>query len=110
MKNRIDRVNELIKKKIAEIILREIFVENALITVQSVDVSKDLKYARIKVSVFPFKESEKALKIIKKQLPNLQKILNRVIKIKFVPKIRFVLDKTEEKAYRVEKILRNLKN
>ncbi|MBU4284750.1 30S ribosome-binding factor RbfA [Patescibacteria group bacterium] len=110
MKNRIDRVNELIKKKIAEIIFKEILIQNALITVQSVDTSKDLKYTRIKVSVFPFKYSEEALKILKKQSPNLQKVLNRAIKIKFVPRIRFILDRTEERAGRIERILRNLKN
>ncbi|HUT95991.1 MAG TPA: 30S ribosome-binding factor RbfA [Candidatus Paceibacterota bacterium] len=110
MKDRISRVNSLIQQKIAEILQKEIFIKDILITVQRVDTSKDLKYARIKVSVFPFKYSEEALKILKKQLPNLQRILNRVIKIKFVPRIRFVLDKTEERAGRVERIFKNLKN
>ena len=96
------------QRKIAEILQREIFIKDVLITVQDASVSKDLNYARIKISIMPFKESEKVLKILKKQLPNLQKILNRAIKIKFVPKIRFVSDKTEEKASRVEKILRSL--
>jgi ribosome-binding factor A len=110
MKDRINRINSLMQQKIAEILQREIFIEDVLITVQDASVSKDLNYARIKISVIPFKESEKALKIIKKQLPNLQKILNKVVKIKFVPKIRFVLDKTEERAGRVEKILRSFKS
>lgn len=116
MKDRISRINSLIQQKIAEILQKEIFIKDVLITVQDASVSKDLNYARIKISVMPastqrgepFKESEKVLKILKKQLPNLQKILNKVVKIKFVPKIRFILDKTEEKASRVEQILRSL--
>jgi ribosome-binding factor A len=103
-------VNSLIREKISEILVREIFVENVFITVQNVDVSKDLKYAKIKISVIPFSQSKRVLEILKKQLPKLQKILNQKIIIKFVPQIRFVVDKIEEKASRVEEILRNLKN
>lgn len=108
MKDRISRVNSLIQEKIAEILQREIFIKDVLITVQNVDVSNDLNYAKIKISVIPFKESKKVLEILKKQLPNLQKILNKKITMKFIPQIRFVLDRAEEKAGRVEEILRNI--
>jgi ribosome-binding factor A len=73
-----------------------------------VDTSKDLKYARIKISIIPFSQSEMVLGILKKQLPKLQRILNQKITIKFVPQIRFALDKTEEKASRIEEILRKI--
>jgi len=109
MKNRIDRINSLIQEKISIILRKELFVKDALITVQGVETSKDLKYTKIKVSVIPFKESQRALKIIDKQLPKLQRILNKEITIKFVPQMRFVLDKIEEKVSRVEEILRSLK-
>lgn len=109
MKDRISSINSLIQKKISEILVKEIFVKDTLITVQDVDVSKDLKYAKIKISVIPFNQSKKVLDVLKKQLPNLQKILNQKITIKFVPKIRFVVDKIEEKVGRVEEILRSLK-
>ena len=98
MKDRISRVNSLIREKIAEILQREIFIKDVLITVQDVDVSKDLNYAKIKISVIPFGQSKKVLEILKKQSPNLQKILNQKVKIKFVPKIKFILDSSEEKA------------
>lgn len=110
MKDRISRVNSLIKEKIAEILQKEIFIKDVLITVQGVNTSKDLKYTRIKVSVIPFGQWEKVLKILGKQSPNLQRILNKAIKIKFVPKIKFAIDRTEEKAGRVEEILKSLKN
>lgn len=109
MKDRINRINSLIQEKIAEILQKEIFVKDVLITVLGADTSKDLKYAKIKISVIPFTQSVKVLRILKKQLPNLQRILNKKITIKFVPQIRFALDKTEEKASRVEEILKGLK-
>lgn len=110
MRERISRINKLIKEKIAEILQKEIFIKNVLITVQGVDTSKDLKYTKIKVSVMPSGQSEKALKVLEKRAPILQKELNKVIKIKFVPKIKFLIDKTGENIDRVEKILRDLTN
>jgi len=110
MKNRIERINKLIKEKIADILLKEIFVENVLITVQAVDTTKDLKYAKIKVSAMPFNQSGKVLKILEKQSSNIQKILNTIIKIRFVPKIKFEIDTSEETADRIERILRKLKD
>ena len=108
MKNRIERVNKLIKEKIANILFKEIFVEDVLITVQDVDTSEDLKCTKIKVGAIPSNRSQEVLKILEKQSPILQKELNKVIKIKFVPKIKFIIDKTGEKIDRVEKILRDL--
>jgi ribosome-binding factor A len=110
MRERISRINKLIKGKIAEILQKEIFIKNVLITVQGVDTSKDLKYTKIKVSIMPFGQSEKALKVLKKNISHLQKRIGEEIRIKFIPKIRFIIDRTEEKANRVEEILRELTN
>jgi len=108
MKNRIERINKLIKEKIAEILLKEIFVENGLITVQGADTTKDLKYTKIKISVIPFEKSGKVLKILERNLPNIQKELNSAVKIKFVPKIIFKIDESEERIDRIDKILRKI--
>jgi len=108
MKNRIERINKLIKEKTAGILLKEIFIKNVLITVQSVDTSKDLKYAKIKVSAMPFEKSGQILRILEKQTPNIQKILNRVVRIKFVPKIIFRIDESEEGVDKIDRILRDL--
>lgn len=108
MRERISRINSLIKEKIADILLKEIFIENVLITVQNVDTSKDLKYTKIKVSVMPFNKSEEVLKILEKRLPIIQKELNSIIKIKFVPRIKFEIDEGEERADRIEEILKEI--
>ena len=108
MKNRIERINQLIQEKVAEILSRNIFIKGSLITVQGVETSRDLKYAKIKVSVMPFRESARVIKILEKQAPIVQEKLNSVIKIKFVPHIKFYLDKSEEQAGRIEEILKNI--
>jgi ribosome-binding factor A len=108
MKNRIERINQLIREEVAKILLRDIFIKGSLITVQSVDTNKDLNYAKIKVSVMPFSESARVMKILEKQAPSIQAKLNSMVKIKFVPRIKFYPDMSEEKANRVEEILKNI--
>jgi ribosome-binding factor A len=109
MTDRIKRVNQLLKEKIADILLREVnFDKGVLVTVQNVDTSRDLKYAKVRVSVMPSEKSEKILKILEKQTPYIQRELNKAIEIKFVPKIKFEIDKGEEKASRVEEILKEI--
>ena len=108
MIDRIKRVNQLIKEKIADILVKELSFDDVLITVQNVDTSKDLKYAKVGISIMPFERSEEILKILQKQTPNVQKELNKAIQIKFVPKIKFEIDIGEEKADRIERILREI--
>ncbi len=109
MTDRIKKVNQLVKEKIADILLREMsFDKNVLVTVQTVDTSKDLRYAKVGISVMPFEKSEEILKILEKQTSHIQRELNRAIKIKFVPKIKFEIDIGEEKADRIEKILKKI--
>lgn len=109
MNDRIKRVNQLVKEKIASILLRELsFDKNILITVQNVDTSRDLKYAKIGVTIMPVDKSEEVLKILEKQNHYIRKELGKVIKIKFIPEIKFKIDKGEEKAERVEEILRRI--
>ena len=108
MIDRIKRVNQLIKEKIADILVKELSFDDVLITVQNVDTSKDLKYAKVGISIMPFERSEEILKILQKQTPNVQKELNKAIQIKFVPKIKFEIDIGEEKADRIERILKEI--
>jgi len=107
--DRIKKINELIKHKIAEILLREgIFGKDVLVTVQSVGTSKDLKYAKIKISIIPFEKSEKVLQKINNQISHIRKKLGEEIKIKFIPKIIFEIDKGEERADRIDRILKEI--
>ena len=109
MTDRIKKINQLVKEKIANILLKEMsFDKNVLVTVQTVDTSKDLRYAKVGISVMPFKKSEEILKILEKQTSRIQRELNRAIEIKFVPQIKFEKDIGEEKADRIEKILKKI--
>ena len=99
-----DRVDELIKQQVSEILLREINFQDMLVTVTGAKTSADLRNAKILISVIPDSQKELALEIINKNIYHLQQELNGKIEIKYVPKIRFEIDKLEEKAQGLEKI------
>ena len=109
MSLRIQKINELLKQEISDLILRELdFSRDTLITVTKVDTSKDLLDARVGVSVLPFLKAEKVMKVLNSQVFNIQKVLDKRLKIKVVPKIRFELDKSYERADRVNSLLKQI--
>jgi ribosome-binding factor A len=106
---RINRVNELIRSSIAEIISRELDMPpGVFLTVTKVDTSADLRYARVFVSVFPEKKFAKATDFLQKKLYTIQGILNKKLHMKPLPRIELVSDRTELEADKIEKILKKL--
>lgn len=105
MSDRIKRVNQLIKQEVSQLLLKEVDFTDILVTITKVKTSSDLKYAKINISVFPTEKSELALKIIERNIFNVQQELNKRLRLKFVPKIRFEIDQLEVKAQRIEDIL-----
>ena len=109
MSLRKEKVDELIKQQVAEIISREInFKPGILWTVAKVDTTPDLRYTQVFVSIFPEKESEYGLKTLQKELYAIQGELNKKLFMKPLPKIEFKLDSTEAKADEVEKLLNQI--
>lgn len=108
---RIKKVNELIKRELGKVILKEIdFPRNILVTITGVETSGNLQQSKIFISVIPEKETTNALKILGKEIYNLQQILNHRLVMRPVPKIRFFEDKELKEAEKIDKILDELKN
>lgn len=109
MSSRIDRVNELIRTSIAEIIAREVDLPaGVFVTVVKVDTSRDLHYARVFVSVFPEKKFGSAKKILNQKIYFIQGKLNKKLSMKPLPRIEFVADFTETEADKIEKLLKEI--
>lgn len=109
MSNRIDKVNELIKKNISEIMLKDLSLKpGVFITVAKVDTTSDLRYTRVFVSIFPEKEINYVLKSLEKELYRIQGALNKKLSMKLLPRIEFKIDLTESKADVIEKLLKEI--
>ncbi len=106
MTDRIKKINELVKREIAVIILRETdFSNNALITVTRVETSVDMRQASVYISAIPQGQNLKIVEILNRLVYGLQKKLNKRLKTKLIPRIKFVEEKETGGAARVEQLL-----
>jgi ribosome-binding factor A len=111
MTKRIERVNQLIKKELSQIILREVdFPENVLVTLTRVDTSPNLIGTKVFLSIMPESRAADILKILNKTIYGIQQALNKRLKMRPIPKIIFYQEKETPKAGRVEEILEKIKS
>ena len=108
---RVHRIASVIRKEIAKIIQNDINdqrIKDVIIT--DVEMSKDLKNARIFFIVFNNKEKRnEEIKLITKTI-NTSKIffkkqLSKNSNLRSVPNLRFIYDETESKAYELEQLI-----
>jgi ribosome-binding factor A len=104
------RVRELLKREIGEVIRREIPVgEAGLITVNDVGLAGDLQSATVFVGIIGTADQQrKALALLKKERPRIQGLVGRAVVLKYTPRLRFTLDDSVERGNRVLQILEEL--
>lgn len=106
MSERMKRINALIQQQLGEVILEEIeFPLGTLATITKVDTSRDLKLAKIWVTILPWDREKEVLGILIKRKTHVQHELHHRIKLRVSPKIFFHIDETEKKAQRIEDLI-----
>lgn len=106
MPHRMEKINELIRDLLGDLLTRELALKPGIfLTIAKVDTTKDLRYTRVFLSVYPENEANYALETLRKEMFVLQGKLNKKLRIRPLPRVEFVFDKTEIEADRVEKIL-----
>jgi ribosome-binding factor A len=108
MKHRLLRVNKLLKRELSTIIAREIAFEGALVTVNHVDVTPDLKNAHVYVGVIGGDAESAAMTKLEENRVILQTQLARHVVLKYTPHLVFHLDKSIERGSRVLEILQEI--
>ncbi|MGA1538976.1 MAG: 30S ribosome-binding factor RbfA [Chthoniobacterales bacterium] len=109
MKHRLARVAEILKRELSTIILREVPSDGALITVNAVDVSPDLRNATVHVGILGTAPQQKqVLERLEHQRALLQAEMAKRVILKFTPHLRFRLDESIERGSRVLDILEEL--
>ena len=102
---RIKKLNDLFRDEVARIFSKEVDIsEDALVTVVGAEVSPTLEHATIRISVFPKNKSEAVIEKIEKQIYQIQQLLNKHLVMRPVPKIRFEIDSSGDRADKIEKI------
>jgi len=110
MSKRIQRVNALIERELSQLLLREIeFPSDVLVTVTRVETASDLREANIWVSTIPDDKNKKIIEILNRNIYILQQKLNKRLRMRPLPKIKFLEERKTKEASRIEEILEQLK-
>ena len=79
-------------------------------SITDVEVSGDLRYTKIFVSIYADREEqEKALKILQKASGFIRSEIGKRIRLRHVPEIEFCLDSSMEYGARIDNVLRQIK-
>jgi ribosome-binding factor A len=107
MKHRKLRVNELLRRELSAIITREMTFTDALVTINQVDVTPDLKNAHVYVSVLG-SGGFNVINQLEAQRVVLQTQLARHVVLKYTPHLIFHLDDSIERGTRIIEILQKI--
>lgn len=108
MKHRLLRVNELLKRELSALLVREMTFDNLLVTVNQVDVTPDLKSAHVYISVLGSKGRKEVLPKLEANRSALQANLAKHVVLKYTPHLIFHLDDSIERGSRVLEILQEI--
>ncbi|HEY5892141.1 MAG TPA: 30S ribosome-binding factor RbfA [Chthoniobacterales bacterium] len=106
MKHRLERVQEVIKRELSDLIHRHVQFANALVTINQVDITPDLKQAHIFVGVMGAEAAKRAaLSKLSANRQHLQHELGKRVIIKYTPHLHFKLDESIERGTRILQIM-----
>ncbi len=111
MSRRTERVQSLIRHELGEIILQEVKDPRVagLVSITAVEVSPDLRLARVFVSVYGPEENEAAaLTALQSAKAFLRRELGSRLSLRYAPELDLRIDHSLEYADRVSRLLKTL--
>jgi ribosome-binding factor A len=110
MSLRLQRVRELLKREIGEVIRRQLPVDEVgLINVNDVDVAPNLHNATVFIGVLGGEaQKKKAMEALENSRKRIQGYLGKAVVLKYTPHLRFVLDDSVERGNRILRLLDDL--
>lgn len=107
---RSQRVGDLLRQEIAEIIMNKVKDPRiGFVTVTGVDITEDLKIAKVFISILKEEERETTLQILNSAKSFIRSEVSKRVRMKFIPTIEFRLDESIEYGDRIERLLRELR-
>ena len=107
--SRTDRVSQSIQKEIAQILQREIKDPRlGFVTVSAVEVSRDLSYAKIFITILDQKDEDsgkQSIAILNDATGYIRSILGKRIRARIMPELKFVLDTSLMDGMRISNLV-----
>ena len=106
--NRIGRINEEVQRELAVLIptVKDPRV-TGMISVTAVDVTQDLKFDKVYISVLEKEDSDQVLKGLKSAVGYLRRELGRALDLRHTPELTFFRDDSMAKGAKILEMLRD---
>ena len=103
------KVNSLLQKDLADILLRDVTVPNTMISVTRVNITPDLSLARVNISIFATQDKAVAFKQIQAKKGEIRHLLGERVKrqLRVVPDLQFFLDDSLDRIERIDELLKH---
>ena len=105
---RLTRINEEIRREIAEIVRTDIkdpAVQDAMVSVVAVDTTNDLKTAKVYISVLQDNKKQDVMAALTKAQGYIRKEVARRINLRNTPEFLFRLDESIERGMQMSKMI-----
>ncbi len=110
---RVRRVEELVQRVIGEKLITEVALPKIeRVTDTKVDMSPDLKNAKVYFSIIATSDEEKEdiFSSILKRKKEIRYIVGRETDLRFVPNLQFEIDETAERAARIDDLISQIQD
>jgi len=105
---RIDRMQEIIKNELASALVTGSDEELKMVNIFDVEVTSDLKYARIYYSIIGELDREKIQSKLERVGKKLQGEISRKHRFRFTPKFQFIYNDSLDRGFKVIELLNRI--
>jgi ribosome-binding factor A len=106
---RSQRVSHVIREEVSDIILNRLKDPRiGFLTVTDVEVTQDLKLARVYVSTLKDEDRDEALEILESSKGFIRQELGRRVRMKGVPELQFRFDESTRYGDKMEKLFKKI--
>ena len=106
------KFGRLIQKELSDIFQRDKrgILDNTFVTISDVSMSPDLGVAKVYISMMLAKDKAQTLEKLNRGKGEIRKALGERIRkqVRVIPELIFFVDETEENAFRIEELNKNL--
>jgi len=107
---RSQRVGHLLREEVADIVLNRVKDPRlGFLTITDVDVTADLKLARVYVSTLKDEERDLAIEILNSAAPFIRSELRRRVRMKSIPSLEFHFDESARYGDKIERLFKKMR-
>ncbi len=108
---RAQRVSDLLREEIAEIVMKKLKDPRlGFLTITGVDITDDLKIAKVYVSILKGEERETNLDILNSAKGFIRSEIARRVRMKTIPSLEFRIDESIEHGDRIDRLLKDIRD